>query len=247
MKANKIWLVLLLILAAGLWSTSYTRNYIGSASKQSAGQPETVAAAPLTAKVPAAGGGLPESAAFGEEEAVPAEANAVQEQSFQAAAFEGTDKMAPGIDAATLSDVSDARSAGAPPARSGSAMPDEQSYQIRLAELDSQIAKNRRRSGEATANTLKAAAENERKLWETELERILDSLEQQFSPEEKEALFLEQKEWIRDRENTAVTASKKQSGSAIEEVEYNRSLAETTRARVYALAEQYEDVLAERD
>ncbi|MDO5406148.1 MAG: lysozyme inhibitor LprI family protein [Eubacteriales bacterium] len=123
----------------------------------------------------------------------------------------------------------------------------ENPYRNRLEELDAQIEKKRAASDDTTANYLKTAAENERKLWDAELNRIIDKLEEQFSAEEKEAFFKEQKEWIRDRENTAVTVSKKQSGSAMEEVEYNISLAETTRARAYELAELYGSVLSEAD
>ncbi len=63
------------------------------------------------------------------------------------------------------------------------------------------------------------------------------------SGDEKTAFFTEQRSWVRDRESAAVANSKKQSGSALEELEYIRSLRDLTRERVYDLAGRYETVL----
>ena len=112
-----------------------------------------------------------------------------------------------------------------------------------LAELDDQAEKRRNVSADSSANALKAAAESERKIWESKMQSILEILEQQLSGDEKTAFFTEQRSWVRDRESTAVANSKKQSGSMLEELEYIRSLRDLTRERVYALAEQYETVL----
>ena len=72
---------------------------------------------------------------------------------------------------------------------------------------------------------------------------LLETLEQQLSGDEKTAFFTEQRSWVRDRESTAVANSKKQSGSALEELEYIRSLSDLTRERVYDLAGRYETIL----
>lgn len=115
---------------------------------------------------------------------------------------------------------------------------------LRLQELDQEIEKNHSRETEGiTANSRKAAADSERKLWEKELERILDVLDKKLDGQEKEKLFSCQKEWIRTRESIAVDASKKQIGSTLEELEYNVSMAETTRARAYELSQIYADLL----
>ena len=68
-------------------------------------------------------------------------------------------------------------------------------------------------------------------------------LEQQLSGEEKNTFFAEQRSWVRDRESTAVSNSKRQNGSALEELEYIRFLRDITRERVYELAERYEAIL----
>lgn len=96
---------------------------------------------------------------------------------------------------------------------------------------------------DSSANALKAAAESERKIWESKMQSILEILEQQLSGDEKTAFFTEQRSWVRDRESAAVANSKKQSGSALEELEYIRSLRDLTRERVYDLAGRYETVL----
>lgn len=112
-----------------------------------------------------------------------------------------------------------------------------------LAELDAQTEARRSSSSDGSANAMKAAAESERKIWESKMQSILEVLEQQLSGEEKNAFFAEQRSWVRDRESTAVSNSKKQSGSTLEELEYIRSLRDLTRERVYQLAEQYETIL----
>ena len=112
-----------------------------------------------------------------------------------------------------------------------------------LAELDDQAEKRRNVSADSSANALKAAAESERKIWESKMQSILEILEQQLSGDEKTAFFTEQRSWVRDRESTAVANSKKQSGSALEELEYIRSLCDLTRERVYDLAGRYETIL----
>lgn len=117
----------------------------------------------------------------------------------------------------------------------------------RLMELDLQIERNHAGEQDTTTNGLKAAAESEKKLWETELERILNQLGEKLDQSDRDELFLQEKEWIRERESKAVSASGKQKGSALEELEYNISLRDETRARAYYLEEQYHDILMEAE
>ena len=58
-----------------------------------------------------------------------------------------------------------------------------------LAELDDQAEKRRNVSADSSANALKAAAESERKIWESKMQSILEILEQQLSGDEKTAFF----------------------------------------------------------
>lgn len=116
---------------------------------------------------------------------------------------------------------------------------------VRLWELDGQIERNRARESESTTSSRKAVAESEWMLWESELQRILGVLKEKLDEDAQEELMYEQLEWMKSREEEAVDASKKQLGSTMEEVNYNRSRAELTRARAYELAETYHEFFAE--
>lgn len=117
----------------------------------------------------------------------------------------------------------------------------------RLEDLDEQIAKSQSQKAGDTTNSQKAASETERKLWEAELSRFLDVLETRLDKEEKDALMKEQNEWIRQRENKALEASGKQNNSVRQELEYNISMADSTRTRVYQLAQEYGEILSEAE
>lgn len=122
----------------------------------------------------------------------------------------------------------------------------EISYKTRLEELDVQIERNRKADAEKpVANSVKARAENELKLWEAELDGILKALEGHLDSTQIEELYTRQREWRREKESAALEAAKKQSGSTLEEVEYSISLGESTRARAYELVEEYGAVLGE--
>lgn len=122
----------------------------------------------------------------------------------------------------------------------------EISYRTRLEELDAQIERNRKADAEkAVANSVKARAENELKLWEAEVDSILKALEERLDSAQVETLYAGQREWRREAEAKALEAGKRQSGSTLEEVEYSVSMAESTRARAYELVKEYEAVLGE--
>lgn len=110
---------------------------------------------------------------------------------------------------------------------------------LRLKELDKQIEKNHAGDADTTANARKAAADNELRLWESELSRILEALEAVLDEEQKTELMKAQKQWLIDRESVAEYASKKQIGSTLEELEYTIALAEASRERAYELADVY--------
>ena len=177
----------------------------------------------------------------GSEEA--AEAYTLSEQKIAAASADVSVLGNSGI--AAQADMPDDAACGA-----GTAMEKEETQAgtkagilAQLAELDAQAEERRNAAADGSANTQKAAAEAERKIWENKMQSILETLEQQLSGDEKTAFFTEQRSWVRDRESTAVANSKKQSGSTLEELEHIRSLRDLTRERVYALAKQYETIL----
>ncbi len=118
---------------------------------------------------------------------------------------------------------------------------------IRLRELDEQIAENHAKDTEASANARKAAAETERRLWQAELDRMLAVLEEKLPQEEWNRLAAEQSQWFLMREDRAGEVSEKRSSSTLREIDHQISLTENTRARVYKLAEEYQEILSEAE
>lgn len=123
----------------------------------------------------------------------------------------------------------------------------EQAVYTRLQELDQQIEKNHENDKSATANARRAAAETERKLWQAELDRILDRLEERLSDQDWQKLAAEQNKWLITREEQAAPATTRNSSSTMEELEHQISLSESTRARAYELADTYSEWLTEED
>lgn len=55
----------------------------------------------------------------------------------------------------------------------------------------------------------------------------------------------QQRAWLKERDSAAVEAAKNSAGGSSESLEYTASLAESTRARAYELAELYKAELAD--
>lgn len=227
MKLKGIWITICLIIVAGVCATSYTKQYTSETVEMKSLEaaeriPQTTAGAAISPDSAAA------PAAAAQASAAPAAAHAEGDASeARGAEQEETISRLMKADVAADEEVSPV-------------MQD-------LVELDEQIAKSHTGDQDTTTNSLKAAAETERKLWDAQLAKFLDKLEQKLPAEEKDKLFSEQKDWLRERENEALAVSKKQSGGALQELEYNLSLKETTRARVYGLAVEYEEILSEAE
>lgn len=222
MKLKGIWITICLIVVSGVCATSYTKQY----TSETAAMRSLEIAESVPQTVMGRSAGTPELSA----------------ETFAAAVAEDEAGAAPQIAAAPQMEAAafaEVEAAAADTAVSR-VMQD-------LQDLDEQIAKSHTGDQDTTTNSMKAAAENERKLWDAQLDKFLDKLEQKLPSEEKEQLFLAQREWMRDRENTAVTVSQKQSGGALQELEYNLSIKATTRTRAYELAKQYEEILSEAE
>lgn len=118
-------------------------------------------------------------------------------------------------------------------------------YEKRLTELDAQIQKMRAEETDSTTYSMKSAAVNEYKLWDNELNAIYAVVLEQLDEEQGKALVLEEREWIKKRDEAAMENAKKYSGGTMEGIEYTASLAATTRARAYELVNEYLPLLAE--
>lgn len=115
-------------------------------------------------------------------------------------------------------------------------------YRSRLDELDLQIQRIRSEGTESTTYSMKTAAENELKLWDSELNTIYNDILTYLDEEETQKLIAEEREWMKERDAKAVESAKKFAGGSLEGLEYTASLAESTRRRAYALADFYEEV-----
>ncbi len=267
MKPRGIWIIIGLILVIGIGTTAYTREYtskslmkvpeehitvleenafseqegaaamaeLSPAEKPAAEQPSGAAAA--VRKAVAAG---PEAETVSVPDGTGASAD------FHASSEEGQLATGSQADPAPAAVQAMFREV---PAKSdtGNTETAESVIFVRLRELDEQIEKNRAENQDTTSNALRAAAETERKLWEAELSRYLGVLEDHLERDVWNALMKEQNEWVRRREADSLDASRKQASSTLQELEYNLSMKEITRARVYELAEEYKTILSEAE
>ena len=89
------------------------------------------------------------------------------------------------------------------------------------------------------------AAEQERALWDYELNYVYQMIRERLEQEEMEALKVMEVEWIKERDLYAEKASAKSSmkNAQNQNPDYVRALAEKTKERCYWLVSEYEDVL----
>ncbi|WP_333651827.1 lysozyme inhibitor LprI family protein [Lacrimispora sp.] len=117
-------------------------------------------------------------------------------------------------------------------------------YEKRLSELDIQVKRMWKESGDSNTYSMKALADKELKLWIREQDIIYDAVSEMLSEEDRVQMETSQQEWNKARDAKAQEAADKYSGGTLEEVEYTASLAESTRARAYDLLAEYGAVLS---
>ena len=116
-------------------------------------------------------------------------------------------------------------------------------FRRRLEEIDSQIEDQRSRNEAYTTYDMWTMAENERKLWDGELNNIYNTIKDHVPDDQVEALVKEERAWIVERDAKAAEDAGKYEGGTLESVEYSASLAASTRERAYALVETYGEYL----
>ena len=256
MKPKGIWIAIGLILAVGISSTRLVRQYTSEPPRTKTAETVMETAAPEIAAFSAeleqeepTERTETETGAFSEsgssvlaDGAVPAPAAEIQ----QSAQSDRTPTVSAGNSQKNAA-ASENRRISSSAQVSATKQPGNQDILERLEELDRQIEKKRSTKQDTTANSAKAVAESERKLWENELNQLLNGLRRHMSSDTWDAFMKDQNEWIRSREAMAVDALSGNSGSAMQELEYTRSLAEITRDRAYELAEEYYDLLSETE
>ena len=92
-----------------------------------------------------------------------------------------------------------------------------------------------------------AVAEQERLLWEYELNQVSQAIRERLTKEEIEEFKVLEIEWVKERELYAERAISKSSmkNAQGQNPDYTRALAERTKERCYWLVSEYEDVLNE--
>ncbi|OCA87803.1 hypothetical protein A8F94_08140 [Bacillus sp. FJAT-27225] len=92
--------------------------------------------------------------------------------------------------------------------------------------------------GETTVELEKQEAERYKK-WDKELNEIYAVLKEQLSPEQMDKVREEQRNWVKERDETAKESSLKYKGGTYEALEYVATQASLTRERCYALVAKY--------
>lgn len=112
-------------------------------------------------------------------------------------------------------------------------------YAKKLADLDAQIQKMKDSEVEPNTDSYKNMADYEYRSWDSELNAIYQELLNCMPEDDAQALRLEEREWMKERDLTARKVISKYNGGTIESLEYTASLADSTRTRAYALLEEY--------
>ena len=116
-------------------------------------------------------------------------------------------------------------------------------FRRRLEEVDQQIADQRAANAAYTTYDMLNMAENERQLWDSELNHIYSTIKRHIPADREEALVKDERAWIARRDAKAAEDAGRYEGGTLESVEYTASLAASTRARAYELVELYGEYL----
>lgn len=256
MKNKGIWFVIAGIIAAGIIITILNTVFLNKQAEQEnaviAAQEQMVEKGEAhlnEAGRTETGAGEPEAIEDSYAEAVPEQAEAGNSMGKSpvespSAAQEQTVVISP-LETAPATEAEPSELAKQSVGRSSALMLEEDgkiNYRARLDELDLQIQRIRVEETESTTYSLKTAAENELKLWDSELNNIYNDILNYLNEEEKKELVLQERAWMKSRDAKAVDAAKKSSGGSLEGLEYTASLAKSTKTRAYELAEMYDQV-----
>lgn len=113
-------------------------------------------------------------------------------------------------------------------------------YYSHLSDMDGKLSQREAEAAKKTVADQKAAADEALKFWDDELNLVYQAIRASMTEEEFDALRTEERAWLRTRDAAAseAAASVNQSNSA-QNLAYTQSLTESTKARVYELAELY--------
>ena len=113
-------------------------------------------------------------------------------------------------------------------------------YFDRLGEMDKKLTAKAEEAGKKPIVDQKTIADEIWKFWDDELNAIYQELRRLITEDEFDALREEEREWLRSRDELAARAAASENSSVnAQNLSYTRSLAESTKERVYELAEMF--------
>lgn len=293
MRNKGIWVAIILILAAGIIFTRYTRHYVAgrseTAQELSAGEGGADPALAMAAEAEtsteqtfAASKTVPNAAlrvtaaetdTSSAEESQPSEETTDEDTQEESDSDTGTDRRARDAAFDTTDEESSEEDIQETSTEADTALQQEQNsnskvsggaagnavlrrtkkqqetsntfltaedYRTRFRNLDKEIKEHAKETGVSSNYAIKVRMESERKLWENEVDLVVQDLSGRLEDKERDDLAEAQRLWYQDREARAVEESEKKKGSALAELEYASQLVSGTRDRAYALVKEYE-------
>lgn len=234
MKRNyRIWLTIVLIMIAGVGATTFTGRFVRRQETNGSAAADTKTAVTAEPEAVAKLPGL-----------LPPEAGMAADNASIPASDPGAGASAKGFGGESATVAIPPIGIPAEASETSADMTGIKTrHELRLEEIDAQIAQYRMENQDSTSNAMKVNAEYELRLWETEMDLLLDALSSRLNEDKYEDLLQEQREWSKEMESRAVEASRKYAGNALESVEYTVSLAAQTRDRVYMIVAGYRQIL----
>lgn len=241
-RRNGMWLTVLCILAAGIFTTSVTSNFVGEST-------EAAMAAVTETEVRWAQRSVPREASVPE-----ASLKALMGQADTGVRGKGgkapqaAAKADAAVEETVKSPLDPAAPAEAVEASGQEAM--EAKAVFTKDELDARLEKARELSWQyqgsvkdENAISAYAAAEQLWTLWDQELNLVYGSVRARMTEKEAEALRIAELEWMKERDQAAARAAEASPVPQNQTLESRRAMAEETRVRCYELMEEYEEIL----
>lgn len=249
-RRNGMWLTVLCILAAGIFTTSVTSSFVREST-------EAAMAAVTETEARWAQISLPREASVPEAslKALMYQADAGVRgkggKALQAAGGKEPGNLAPGARAALGSPETAAEEAEQEEAVEASGQEAMEAKTVFTKdELDARLEKARELSWQyqgsvkdENAISAYAAAEQLWTLWDQELNLVYGSIRARMTEKEAETLRIAELEWMKERDQAAARAAEASPVPQNQTLESRRAMAEETRVRCYELMEEYEEIL----
>ncbi|WP_245799224.1 lysozyme inhibitor LprI family protein [Virgibacillus siamensis] len=115
----------------------------------------------------------------------------------------------------------------------------QEEYLKKLKDIEKEMEDLRKNSEATTTLDMKEEEVYIYKIWDVELNEIYDALKEYLDKEQMDKLRVEQRNWIKHRDEAAKKASQKYKGGSMESLEYVAAQTTLTRERCYGLVAKY--------